>query len=146
MKLFIFLTLILSIIYFEVELFKTISDSIGFSVTLFLIIITGILGFFLIKKQFIEIITSLNKKNTNNQEKLIEFLEVLFLPISGFLLFLPGFFTDIIGFILLIKIIRKYLLAKIIKAKKRKQDANFIDIDYTIVDEDDEYDKIKKLK
>jgi UPF0716 protein FxsA len=146
MKLFIFFTLILSIIYFEVSLFNTISNSIGFEITLFFIITTGIIGFFLIKKQFIDIIASFNKKNTNNQEKLTKFLEVLFLPVSGILLFLPGFITDIIGFVLLIKIIRKYLLVKIIKTKKRTKNLNFIDIDYTIVDEDNECDKIKKLK
>ena len=146
MKLFIFFTLILSIIYFEVCLFNTISNSIGFVITLFFIITTGILGFFLIKKQFIDIIASLNKKNTNNQEKLTEFLEVLFLPVSGVLLIFPGFITDIIGFVLLIKIIRKYLLAKIIKKRDRTNNSDFIDIDYTVVDEDSECDKIKKLK
>ncbi|MFQ3360823.1 MAG: FxsA family protein [Alphaproteobacteria bacterium] len=146
MKLFIFFTLILSIIYFEVGLFNTISNSIGFVITLFFIITTGILGFFLIKKQFIDIIASLNKKNTNNQEKLTEFLEVLFLPVSGVLLIFPGFITDIIGFVLLIKIIRKYLLAKIIKKRDRTNNSDFIDIDYTVVDEDSECDKIKKLK
>ena len=146
MKLFIFFTLILSIIYFEVGLFNTISNSIGFVITLFFIITTGILGFFLIKKQFIDIIANLNKKNTNNQEKLTEFLEVLFLPVSGVLLIFPGFITDIIGFVLLIKIIRKYLLAKIIKKRDRTNNSDFIDIDYTVVDEDSECDKIKKLK
>jgi len=146
MKLLIFFTFIISIIYFEIGLFNTISESIGFAITLLLIVATGLLGFFLIKKQFIEIIASLNKKNTNNQDKLAEFLEVFFLPVSGILLFLPGFITDIIGFILLIKVIRKYLLAKILKVKKRTKNSDFIDIDYQVIDEENEYDKINKLK
>ena len=146
MKLLIFFTFIISITYFEIVLFNTISESIGFAITLLLIVATGLLGFFLIKKQFIEIIASLNKKNTNNQDKLAEFLEVFFLPVSGILLFLPGFITDIIGFILLIKVIRKYLLAKILKVKKRTKNSDFIDIDYQVIDEENEYDKINKLK
>ena len=63
---------------------------------------------------------------------------------AALLLIIPGFLTDILGFLMIFPISRKFIFTKIIKNQnfKKEQKNNFIDGEFEDID-DDENDKIK---
>ena len=59
---------------------------------------------------------------------------------AALLLIIPGFATDIIGFLIILPVTRKLILGKVsTKIKKRKSDKNnFIDGEFEDIEDDDE--------
>ena len=82
--------------------------NIGFGQTTFLIILTGLGGFYLAKTEgrliFDDIKYSLNKKEVPGDD----LLSGLCILIGGILIFVPGILTDIIGISMVIPFSRKY--------------------------------------
>ena len=63
------------------------------------------------------------------------------IAIAAILLIIPGFASDLVGFILIFPLTRKYLIKKIFKNfdKKKYKTKSFIDGEYEeIIEEDDE--------
>ena len=62
------------------------------------------------------------------------------IAIAALLLIVPGFFTDFVGFLLLIPFTRKIILNKFVKKEKQKTTVNkdFIEGDYEDINEDDD--------
>ena len=91
----------------EIWLFIMLGGFIGVYPTLFIILLTAILGTFLVKTQGIKVLKEIQSKFyelENPTEPLVHGAMVLF---AGALLLTPGFFTDTIGFLLLLPKIRK---------------------------------------
>ena len=69
--------------------------------------------------------------------------EWLFKKIAGFLLIIPGFVTDFLGIIMLVKSLRGYVWNNLIIKKgfnknndvRKNKDENIIDVDYRDLDE-----------
>ena len=91
---------ILLIPVFEILSFILLGDFLGFWVVVSLIFFTGLIGLFLIR----------SKLKFRQIEKLVsEPNEWLFQKIAGFLLIIPGFVTDLLGIIMLLKPLRGYV-------------------------------------
>ena len=63
------------------------------------------------------------------------------IAVAAILLIIPGFASDLVGFILIFPLTRKYLIKKIFKNfdKKKYKTKSFIDGEYEeIIEEDDE--------
>ena len=91
----------------EIWLFIMLGGFIGVYSTLFIILLTAILGTFLVKTQGINVLKEiLSKFNElkNPTESIVHGAMILF---AGALLLTPGFFTDTIGFLLLLPKVRK---------------------------------------
>ena len=125
---------ILLIPIFEILCFILLGDFLGFWTVVSLILITGIIGIFLIRSEL----------NLKQIQKLVsEPNEWLFKKIAGFLLIIPGFVTDFLGIILLIKPLRGYVWNNLIIKKgfnknndvRKNKDENIIDADYRDLDE-----------
>ena len=90
----------------EIALFIQIGGVIGVVWTLLLIVVTAVLGVILLRIQ--GIVTLLRVQDSLNRGEIpaIELLEGLLLLISGAFLLTPGFFTDTVGFCMLVPAVR----------------------------------------
>ena len=90
----------------EIWLFIIIGGTIGTYITLSIILLTAILGTFLVKAQGIYVLREIQSKFNelkNPTEPIVHGAMILF---AGALLLTPGFFTDSVGFLLLIPGVR----------------------------------------
>ena len=91
----------------EIWLFILVGGFIGVYPTLFIILLTAILGTFLVKTQGINVLKEIQSKFNeleNPTEPIAHGAMILF---AGALLLTPGFFTDTVGFLLLLPKVRK---------------------------------------
>ena len=91
----------------EIWLFILLGGFIGVYPTLFIILLTAILGTFLVKTQGINVLKEIQSKFNeleNPTEPIAHGAMILF---AGALLLTPGFFTDTVGFLLLLPKVRR---------------------------------------
>ncbi len=127
-----FFLIFIGIPLIEVILFITIGKHIGLLNTISLIIITGIIGAILVKKQGITILNKALEEIKSNKIPIFSIFEGIAILIAGAFLLTPGFLTDTLGCILLIpktrniiiKYITSYLEKRTIYKKKSKYDKN----------------------
>ena len=94
----------------EIALFVQVGGLIGLWGTLATVILTAAIGTLLVRQQGLSAMANLQQRLANHEdptEVLGEGLAILF---SGALLLTPGFFTDAIGFGILIPAVRRPLL------------------------------------
>ncbi len=99
----------------EISIFITIGSNIGILNTIAIIIITALVGIFLVRRQGIKLLFDAQRNLSQGVMPAEEIKGGIFLLISGLLLITPGFFTDCIGFAVFIKPIQNYIA---IRAKK----------------------------
>ena len=115
-------TLILTIILIpliEIYLFIEIGGQIGAGYTILFILLTAVIGLYFAKLEGINTIRSGMNQLTNNQMPIYEMISGAALAFAAVLLIIPGFATDIIGFLLIIPFTRN-LLFKFITKKYEK--------------------------
>ena len=115
-------TLILTIILIpliEIYLFIEIGGQIGAGYTILFILLTAVIGLYFAKLEGINTIRSGMNQLTNNQMPIYEMNSGAALAFAAVLLIIPGFATDIIGFLLIIPFTRN-LLFKFITKKYEK--------------------------
>ena len=91
----------------EIALFIEIGGIIGVFATLSLILVTAIVGVALLRIQGLATIARVQGQLNQGQLPATEMLEGLMLLVSGAFLMTPGFFTDTVGFLILIPAIRR---------------------------------------
>lgn len=104
----------------EVALFMIAGKTIGILGTLAIILITGILGGYLAKTQGMNAFRELQLKLRRGEMPGDTLLDGALILAGGILLITPGFFTDFVGFCLLLPIVRqkvKEMMAKYLKNK-----------------------------
>ena len=126
----------------EIYLFIKIGSQIGAFNTITLIFITAILGIFYARYEGLNTLKSGISQLVKNQVPAYELISGAAIAFAALLLIIPGFATDIIGFLLIIPLTRKLILGKISnKVKKKtetKKEKPFIEGEYEdIKDEDD---------
>jgi len=83
--------------FLEIYFLIQINDSIGFPNTILLIMITGVLGAWLLRKQGHSILMEIQKNTQQNQMPSDAISKGFFIFIGGLLLLTPGILTDVIG-------------------------------------------------
>lgn len=134
----------------ELVCFTTLGTAIGLIPTLTIILGTGMLGAFLAKKEGVAAWERIKYSWSSCQDPSDEIVNGFCILIAGIALFVPGFITDIIGFVLLAPFVRKIITSQIRKhwhiskvfhggqnmyEKKPDSDPDIIDVKAT-VDED----------
>ena len=125
------LKFILFIPIIEILLFILFGDFLGFFLVVFLIITTGAFGLILLKSNI----------NLNDIKELArEPNEWVYKKIAGLLLVIPGFFTDFLGLILLMKNLRSFVWNLIVKKNKNQKNKSnksddVIEVEYRDLDE-----------
>ncbi|MDH5393705.1 MAG: FxsA family protein [Gammaproteobacteria bacterium] len=98
-------------IYFLVQ----VGEEIGAGMTVLLVIITAAIGVSLLKQQGLRTLMKANQAMQAGQMPAQEMFDGFLLAVVGVLLVTPGFFTDAMGFLLLIPAVRKILLQTLLK-------------------------------
>ena len=116
-----------------------IGGKIGALNTLALIFFTAIIGVYFAKLQSIQTLKSGMINLYQNKLPVYELLSGASIAIGALLLIIPGFFTDIFGFLLLVPFTRKVIFNIILRNKNENKINNKDDaIDGEIVDKKDE--------
>ena len=97
---FIILFIIIPLV--EIYFFLLVGDAVGILQTLLLCVLTAIIGGFLVKKQGLETLFNAQKNLQGGTLPMKEIFDGFCLVVAGALLMTPGFFTDIVGFSLLV--------------------------------------------
>ena len=116
-------TILISIIaipIIEILLFIKIGENIGAINTVLLIILTAIVGVYFARIQGIRTIKSGFINIYHNKLPIYEILSGASIAIAALFLIIPGFFTDAIGFLLLVPLTRKLLLSLIMRRNKNQ--------------------------
>ena len=132
------LILIIGIPLLEIFLFIKIGSVIGAFNTITLILITAITGIIYARHQSFNALRSGFAQLVKNEVPIYEIISGAAIAFAAILLILPGFATDILGFLLLFPFTRKLIIKRFAKnyRKKTKTKGNFIEGDYKDVDED----------
>lgn len=92
---------------FEIYLLIKVGGVIGAFNTVALVIITAILGAWLLRMQGFSTLRRVRRSMEKGEIPAIEMLAGVLLAISGAFLLTPGFFTDALGFLLLVPAVRR---------------------------------------
>ena len=108
----------------EIFLLIKIGGEIGALNTVALIFLTAIIGIYFAKLQGIQTLKSGMVNLYQNKIPIYEMITGASIAIAALLLIIPGFFTDLIGFLLLIPFTRKILFSLTIKNKQNTKTEN----------------------
>ena len=126
----------------EIFLLIKIGSQIGAVTTILLIFTTAIVGVYYAKYEGLNTLKSGFEQIRKNKAPTYEMLSGATIAFAALLLIIPGFATDIIGFLIIFPISRKFLLEKIFVKFKNKKDEteknNFIEGDFEDIEEEDD--------
>ena len=124
----------------EIYLFIKIGAKIGAFNTILLIFITAITGIIYARYEGLNTLRSAYSQMIKQETPAYEIISGAAIAFAALLLIIPGFATDIIGFLIIFPITRKLILGKLsTKIKKRESDKNnFIDGEFEDIEDDDE--------
>ena len=135
------LLLIILIPILEIYLFIKIGSQIGAFTTISLIFVTAIIGVFYARYEGLNTLRSGVSQLYKNQMPLFELMSGAALAVAALLLILPGFATDLLGFLIIFPFTRKIIFNFF--AKNRKSEVHDKDdlIEGEYKDMDNENDK-----
>ena len=125
-----FFLLFIGVPALEVFLMIKIGGKIGALNTVSLIFLTAIIGLYFAKLEGIKTMRSGVMNLYQNKIPIDEMVSGASIAIAALFLIIPGFFTDTMGFLLLIPFTRKILISFFIKKKttsKNQEDINTLD-------------------
>ena len=109
------LLLIILIPVIEIYLFIKIGSQIGAITTILLIFTTAIVGIYYAKYEGLNTLKSGFAQLNRNEAPAYEIMSGAAIALAALLLILPGFATDILGFLIIIPISRKLIFNKFVK-------------------------------
>ena len=124
----------------EIYLFIKIGSQIGAFNTISLIFITAIIGIIYARYEGLNTLKSGFTQLVKNELPAYEIISGAIIAFAAVLLIIPGFMTDVIGFLLIFQLTRKLIL-KNFSSKfkvKTKKDENFIDGEYEDIEKEDD--------
>jgi len=127
----------------EIYLLIKIGSQIGAITTILLIFTTAIVGVYYAKYEGINTLKSGFAQISKNEVPTYEMISGAAIALAAILLIIPGFATDVIGFLIIFPITRKLIFSKFITKLKfnknkyeRKKD--FIDGEFEDIENDDD--------
>ena len=126
----------------EIYLFIKIGSQIGAFNTILLIFITAIIGIYYAKYEGLNNIRSGFSQIFKNELPAYEIISGAAIAFAAILLIIPGFATDLLGFLLIFPITRKLFFGNLSnKIKKNKNDTEkkkFIEGEFEDIEEEDD--------
>ena len=124
----------------EIYLFIKIGSQIGAFSTIFLIFFTAIVGVYYAKYEGINTLRSGMMQIIKNQIPAHELISGAAIAFAAVLLIIPGFATDLIGFLLIVPITRKLILGRLNKKFENKETkkSNFIEGEFEDIEDDND--------
>jgi UPF0716 protein FxsA len=134
------LLLIILIPAIEIYLFIKIGSQIGALITILLIFTTAVVGIYYAKYEGLNTLKSGFAQLSRNEAPAYEMISGAAIAFAALLLIIPGFATDIFGFLIILPISRKFVFKiffKKIKTTKYRKN-NFIDGEFEDIENDDD--------
>ena len=120
--------LIITIPLIEIYLMIKIGGVIGAINTIFLIFFTAITGLYFARLEGLNAIRSGFNQLVKDKVPIYEIISGAALAFAALLLIIPGFLTDLVGFLLIVPITRKFFIRSIFsKFNRKKNDGNIIE-------------------
>ena len=104
----------------EIYLLIEVGGQVGALTTVALIFFTAIIGLYFAKHQGVKTLKSGMINMYQNKIPVYEMMSGASIALAAFLLIVPGFFTDFIGFLLLVPFTRKVLFILTLRKKTNK--------------------------
>ena len=137
----IFFTIIL-VPVIEIYLLIKIGSQIGAITTIFLIFSTAVVGIYYAKYEGLNTLKSGFLQLSKNESPTYEVISGAAIAFAALLLIIPGFMTDVIGFLLIFPTSRKFIFSKFSQKYKYKENLKKKDyIDGDFEDIEDDHDK-----
>ena len=132
------LILIIGVPLIEIYLFIKIGSQIGAFNTIALIFITALTGIIYARHEGFNTLRSGFSQLVKNEVPIYEIISGAAIAFAAFLLILPGFATDFLGFLLIFPLTRKLIIGRFTKKSetKTKTKKDFIEGQYEDIDED----------
>lgn len=115
----------------EIALFIQVGDVIGLGWTLVTVVVTAIIGASLVRRQGADIMMRVQRSLDTFRDPTQPLAEGAMVLFSGALLLTPGFFTDFIGFALLVPGVRKFIIAQVGNRMEAKMREGNVHASYT---------------
>ena len=124
----------------EIYLFIKIGSQIGAFNTILLIFVTAIIGIYYAKYEGINTLRSGFSQLIKNELPAYEIISGAAIAFAAILLIVPGFATDLLGFLFIFPLTRRLIFGKISKnIKKRESEKNnYIDGEFEDIEEDND--------
>jgi UPF0716 protein FxsA len=122
----------------EIYLFIKIGTQIGALNTILLIFFTAIVGVYYAKYEGLNTIKSGFSQLIKNEVPAYEIISGAAIAFAALLLIIPGFATDVIGFMLIVPFTRNLILGKFTKKFNYKNKKDFIEGEFEDIEEDDD--------
>ena len=124
----------------EIYLFIKIGSQIGAITTILLIFTTAIIGVYYAKLEGLNTLKSGFAQLSRNKTPTYEMISGVAIAFAALLLIIPGFATDIFGFLIIFPISRKFFINKFASKYKQRENEknNFIDGDFEDIDDDND--------
>ena len=124
----------------EIYLFIKIGSQIGAITTILLIFATAIIGVYYAKYEGLNTLKAGFLQLSKNEAPTYEIISGAAIAFAALLLIIPGFATDIFGFLIIFPITRKFFINKFASKFKNKENknSNFIDGDFEDIDDDND--------
>ena len=127
----------------EIYLMIKVGGVIGALNTILLIFFTAITGIYFVKLAGLSTLRSGLSQMIKNEIPIYEIISGAALAFAALLLIIPGFLTDIVGFLLIIPITRKFLIRPISsKFRKKEDNSNIVE---GIIEEDNDKNNKNEL-
>jgi UPF0716 protein FxsA len=124
----------------EIYLFIKIGSQIGAFTTIFLVFFTAVVGVYYARYEGINTLRSGMTQIIRNQIPAHELISGAAIAFAAVLLIIPGFATDLIGFLLIIPITRRLILGRLNKKFENKETkkSNFIEGEFEDIEDDND--------
>jgi UPF0716 protein FxsA len=134
------LLLIILIPAIEIYLLIKIGSQIGAITTILLIFTTAVVGVFYAKYEGLNTLKSGFAQLSKNKAPTYEMISGAAIAFAALLLIIPGFLTDILGFLMIFPVSRRFIFSKFIKKIKYKETKknNFIDGEFEDIEDDND--------
>ena len=124
----VIILLIIATPLIEIYLMIKIGGMIGALNTILLIFFTAITGVYFARLEGLNAIRSGFNQLVKNEMPIYEIISGAALAFAALLLIIPGFLTDLVGFLLIIPVTRKFFIRPISsKFNRKKNDENIIE-------------------
>ena len=136
-------TVLLSIILvpiIEIYLFIKIGANIGALNTILLIFTTAIVGVYYARYEGLNTLKSAFSQIVKNETPAYEIISGAAIAFGALLLIVPGFASDLLGFLIILPLTRKIIFGKITNNLKNKESKknHFIEGEFEDIDDDDD--------
>lgn len=129
--------ILLSLPLIEIAVLVAVGSKIGVLATIGLVILTGMLGTFLLKMEGASAFTKLQTELKSGRAPEKELANAAMIVLAGIFLIIPGFVSDVIGLLLFLPPVRAFVISSlagrvtVVRPQNYRRDDGVVDLDDT---------------